>query len=154
MCSDAQLCPTLCDPMNCSPPGFSVQEILQARILERVAMSSSRGSHVSYVSCTGRQSLPLVPPGKPTLKHYLPIYRADLIFLKILTNIWILMVFFTIRILMVFYHQNIDGKNVEILDQIGWTISALTVMWGLCLGDSERHRETSISIPSCCYHTD
>ena len=33
----SQLCPTLCDPVNCSPPGFSVHEILQARILEWVA---------------------------------------------------------------------------------------------------------------------
>ena len=39
-----QLCPTLCDPMDYSPPGFSVHEILQARILERVAMLSPRGS--------------------------------------------------------------------------------------------------------------
>ena len=34
----------LCDPMDCSPPGSSVHGILQARILERVAMPSSRGS--------------------------------------------------------------------------------------------------------------
>ena len=32
-----QLCPTLGDPMNCKPPGFSVHGILQARILEWVA---------------------------------------------------------------------------------------------------------------------
>ena len=34
----AQSCPTLCDPMNCSPPGSSVQGILQARIMEWVAI--------------------------------------------------------------------------------------------------------------------
>ena len=39
-----QSCPTLCDPMDCSPPGSSVCGILQARILEWVAMPSSRGS--------------------------------------------------------------------------------------------------------------
>ena len=39
-----QLCPTLCNPMNCSPPGFSVYGISQARILQRGAMPSSRGS--------------------------------------------------------------------------------------------------------------
>ena len=38
-----QLCPTLCDPMDCSLPGCSVHGILQARILERVAISFSRG---------------------------------------------------------------------------------------------------------------
>ena len=37
----AQSCLTLCDPMYCSPPGFSVHGILQARILEWVAMPSS-----------------------------------------------------------------------------------------------------------------
>ena len=38
------LCPALCDPMGCSLPGSSLHEILQARILEWVAFSSSRGS--------------------------------------------------------------------------------------------------------------
>ena len=37
-----QSCPTLCDPMDCSPPGPSVHGILQARILEWVAISSSK----------------------------------------------------------------------------------------------------------------
>ena len=39
-----QSCPTLCDPMDCSPLGSSVHGILQARILEWVAISFSRGS--------------------------------------------------------------------------------------------------------------
>ena len=39
-----QLCLTLCDPMDYTPPGSSVHGILQARILEWVAMPSSRGS--------------------------------------------------------------------------------------------------------------
>jgi len=37
----AQLCPALCDPMDCSPPGSSVHGILQARILEWVAIPFS-----------------------------------------------------------------------------------------------------------------
>ena len=44
VCLFAQPCPTLCHPMACSPPGSSVHGILQARILEWVAMPSSRGS--------------------------------------------------------------------------------------------------------------
>ena len=55
---------TLCNPMDCSPPGSSVREILQARILEWVAVPFSRESsrprdqtHISYISCTGRQIL-------------------------------------------------------------------------------------------------
>ena len=52
----AQSCPTLCDPMDCHPPGSSVHEIFQARILEWVAISFSRGSSQprdrTWVSCT------------------------------------------------------------------------------------------------------
>ena len=40
----AQSCPTLCDPMDCSLPGSSIHGIFQARILEWVAISFSRGS--------------------------------------------------------------------------------------------------------------
>ena len=41
----AQSCLTLCNPMDCSPPGSSVHGILQARILVWVAVSSFRGSY-------------------------------------------------------------------------------------------------------------
>ena len=51
----AQLCLTLCDPMDCSPAGSSVQGILQARMLEWVAISFSRESSAlrdqAWVSC-------------------------------------------------------------------------------------------------------
>ena len=72
MLSHVSSCPILCDPMDCRPPGSSVQAILQVRILEWVAMTFSRGSsnpgiespflcllhwQVSY--------LPLTQPGKP-----------------------------------------------------------------------------------------
>ena len=55
----SKLSPTLCDPMDCSPPGSSVPEIFQAGILEWVSISSSRGSsrprYQTKVSCiTGR----------------------------------------------------------------------------------------------------
>ena len=59
-----QFCPTPCDPMDCSLPGSSVHGIFQPRILEWVAMPSSRGSFrprgqtcVCYVSCIGTQLL-------------------------------------------------------------------------------------------------
>ena len=59
-----QSCPTLCNPMDYSPPGSSDHGIVQARIPEWVAMPSSRESSqptdltpVSYVSCTGQQIL-------------------------------------------------------------------------------------------------
>ena len=40
----AQLCPILCNPMDCSLPGSSVHGLFQARVLESVAISFSRGS--------------------------------------------------------------------------------------------------------------
>ena len=43
-CSVTQSCSILCDPMDCSPPSSFVHGIFQARILEWVATSSSRGS--------------------------------------------------------------------------------------------------------------
>ena len=68
-----QSCLTLCDSMGCSSPGSSVLGILKARILEWIAVSSSRGSsqprdqtHVSPVSSALQaDSLPAVPEGKP-----------------------------------------------------------------------------------------
>ena len=59
-----QSCPTLCHSTDYSPPGSSVHGVLQARMLEWVAMPSSRASSrprdqalIFYVSCTGRQVL-------------------------------------------------------------------------------------------------
>ena len=61
----------LCDPLDCSPPGSSVHGIFQTRILEWVAISSSRGSswqgdwtHVSFISCLAGGFFPTKPPGK------------------------------------------------------------------------------------------
>ena len=64
----AQSCPTLCDPMGCSPPSSSAHGILQARILEWVAISSSRGSSRprdgTQVSCIAGEFFTTEPPGK------------------------------------------------------------------------------------------
>ena len=64
VCVRAQLCPTLYDPMDCDPPGSPVREIFQTRILEWVAIASSKGSslprdwtYISRVSCIGKQIL-------------------------------------------------------------------------------------------------
>ena len=65
----AQLCPTLCDPVDCSLPGFSVPGIFQARVLEWVAISFFRGSSRpgdrTQVSCIAADALPSEPPGNP-----------------------------------------------------------------------------------------
>ena len=56
LCSVTQSCPALCDPAGCRPPGSSVHWILQARMLEWVATSFSRGSSPpkdqTRISCT------------------------------------------------------------------------------------------------------
>ena len=54
----SQSCPTLCEPMDCSLPGSSVHEILQARVLEWVAISFSRGS--SICTCALKQIIDMV----------------------------------------------------------------------------------------------
>ena len=70
-CAVAQLCPTLCDPRDCSPPGSSVHGIIQARTLEWVAIFLLQGNFP-----TQRSNLPLLrlmhwqadslPRGKPS----------------------------------------------------------------------------------------
>ena len=71
--SVAKSCLTFYDPMDYSPPGSSVHGILQARVLEWVAISSSRGSSphpgtepaFSCDSYMAGGSLPTEPPGSP-----------------------------------------------------------------------------------------
>ena len=70
-----QPCLTLCDPTDCSPPGSSVRGILQARILERAAISSSRSfqprdwTQLSCASCTGRWALSPCTAWEASLYH-------------------------------------------------------------------------------------
>ena len=65
----AHSCPTLCDPVDCSLPGSSVHRILQARILEWVAISFSRRASWPrdwiLVSAMWADALPFEPPRKP-----------------------------------------------------------------------------------------
>ena len=67
----AQSCMTLCDPMDCSLPAYSVYGIHQAKILEWVDIPCSRGSsqpgdrtHIACLLHCQAGSLPLVVPGK------------------------------------------------------------------------------------------
>ena len=78
VCAQAHsLCPSLCDPKDCSLPGSSVHVIFQARVLEWVAIFSSRASfrprdwtHISFISCTGRRILyQLCHLGNPGAMH-------------------------------------------------------------------------------------
>ena len=64
-----QLCPTLCNPMDCSPPGSSIHGIFQERTMEWVAISFSRASSWSRIKLRSpalqADSLPSELPGKP-----------------------------------------------------------------------------------------
>ena len=72
-CLVAELCPTLCDPMGCSPRGSSVNEVSQARLLVWVAVFFSKGSSQprdgNCVSCTAGGFFAAEPPGKPWIKR-------------------------------------------------------------------------------------
>ena len=77
VCSVAQMCPPLCDLIDCSPPGSSVHGITQASVLEWVAISFSRESSVPrdqtqvfYVSFTGRWILYHWATGEAQLRLY------------------------------------------------------------------------------------
>ena len=69
----AQLCPTLWDPVDCSLPGSSVHGILQARILEWVAISFSRDLPNPGIEprspALQADALPSKPLGKPQYEH-------------------------------------------------------------------------------------
>ena len=85
VCLVAQLCPTLCNPVDYSPLGFSVHGILQARILEWVAMPEPKSPALQV------DSLPFEPPGKPNklLWLYLFLVICLLIFiLELISNLY------------------------------------------------------------------
>ena len=81
----AQLCLILCNPMDCSPPGYSIHGIFQTRILEWVAISFSRLSSQprdqTWVSHIAGRLLPYELPGKPqsSLWWWLHSFLAKLI---------------------------------------------------------------------------
>ena len=81
-----QLCWTLCNPMDCSPPGFSVQGILQARILEWTAIAFSRGTSQprdrTLVSCFTGRFFTVWATGKP---HDLSV----LLLLSCFSRVWL-----------------------------------------------------------------
>ena len=69
----AQSCPTLCDSMDCSPPGSSIHRVLQARILEQVPIAFSSGPSQlrdqTRVICVAGRLFTIWAPGSP--KHRL-----------------------------------------------------------------------------------
>ena len=80
VCSVTQSCPTLCNPMDCSLPGSPVRGVFQARLLEWVPFSFSRGfsyfrdeTQVFCISCIGRWILYLLShQGSPDTRLLCP----------------------------------------------------------------------------------
>ena len=101
MCSVAQLCLTLCGPMDCSPPGSSVHRILQEKILEWGAIFYSggifptQGSKPCLLHLLHWQvdSLPLVPCVKPLSDLLL----ANVCFFSVGCLFILLMISFTVQ---------------------------------------------------------
>ena len=101
------LCLTLCNPMDCTLPGSSVPGILQARILEWVAMPFSRGSsqprdrpRILYVSYIGRlvlyhlhhlgSPIPLFSKSNLKINHFfgrILLWSLNVLFLKLFRNL-------------------------------------------------------------------
>ena len=67
VCACTQSRPTLCNPTDCSQPGSSVHGIFQARILERVAISFSRG----FSQSRNQTRLSLMSPALAALERAL-----------------------------------------------------------------------------------
>ena len=77
----AQSCLTLCDPMDCSPPGSSVHGILQVRILECPSPGDIPKPEIeSGFPTLQADSLPSEPPGKPNFKNTYQICEPTSIF--------------------------------------------------------------------------
>ena len=142
-----QSCPTLCDPMDYSLPGSSVHGILQARILEWVAVPSSRGSsgprdrtHVSSSSCMVGRFFMLnhqVNSSIPSRDYYILLYSllasqlkktaASEMFSFILllyqlsqNSDWILIVLFVKRSLSLLFFIFFDECYLNWYDTLGY----------------------------------
>ena len=80
----AQICPTLWNPIDCSLPGSSVHEILQARILDWIVIPSSRWSSQprdwTWASCIAGRSITVWAPGKPQKGHALSFSAKSSVF--------------------------------------------------------------------------
>ena len=133
-----QLCPTVCNPMDHSPPGSSVYGISQARILEQLAISFSRGSsrprfwtHVSCVSCIGRQFFTTLPQCKGTSSQ---IYFDEHV---IEPNLWLTSNEDTLRSLTGKEPHSHEIGKVKLLRHLlhAHRISGISLKYVVCLED-------------------
>ena len=131
-----QLYITLCDPVDCSPPGSSVHEILQERILVWVAMPSSRASfwprnwtYLSWDSCIAGGFFTTESPGKSTLLFtgcYIPHKNLWMILLYLggIMNMKKANETFMERILTIKIPKVADWETTNINDHLGkWKVA-------------------------------
>ena len=86
VCLHAQLLPTLCDPMDCNPPGSSVHRIFLARTLGWVAIFFSKGPSwpkdwtcISHILCAAGRFFTIEPPGRASqVVKNLPANAGDM----------------------------------------------------------------------------
>ena len=137
-----QLCLTLCNTMDCSPPSSSVHGILQARILERVAMPSSWGSSRSEIEprspALQAGSLPSEPPGKSSSLSSGFYYCSPFFsFLPFILFSFIKLSFYFVQCArhQYYYPQRLFSKKLLLLLE-GWTnrqavLGSITIGWHL-----------------------
>ena len=92
-CLVTQLCPTLCNPMDCSPPGSSAHGIFQARIPEWVAIFFSRRSSWSRaqicVPCIAGGFFTAKPTEKPLIFYYFALICKQMLCFKLFSACWL-----------------------------------------------------------------
>ena len=82
MCEVTQSCPTLCDPMDCSLPGFSVLEIFPGKntgvgcYFPLQGIFPTQGLNLGHLHCQA-DSLPSEPPGKPQGQQFILINKES-----------------------------------------------------------------------------
>ena len=104
LCLVFQSCPTLCNPMDCSLPGSSVYRILQARVLEWVAMPSCRGSSQPR-AWTWDSFITAIADGKDVFSSFLKKFgctrsklqhAVSLIDVLVLSRVWLFATSYTV----------------------------------------------------------
>ena len=96
-CSVVQPCPTLCDPVDCSPPGRCVHGIVQARILEWVVISFSRGSSQTVIVKTRAcNEMQMTTTAFSILKLFNPIKVIIDVYGHSISEVFLLEIFFDV----------------------------------------------------------
>ena len=110
----AQSCPTFCDPMDCSPPGFFVHGILQPRVLECVVISFSSGSSqprdrtwVSHIAGRFFTIWAYFLQSNKSQDRFFHRQLYVLYLIRLLSPSWVLLLFFIIFIILIVLFYNL-----------------------------------------------